>query len=112
MAYTTREREAPTDGSSGKAPLSRWQMITIALMLVGYAGYYLCRVHLSVATPLLLEAFKAQGLTKETAFISNIRRIRSAWKHARDFSTMFRARGPLRRPSVNQAVRQPQYGRR
>ncbi|HLK56743.1 MAG TPA: MFS transporter [Chthonomonadaceae bacterium] len=64
MAYTTRESEVPTDRAGGKPPLSRWQMLTIALMLVGYAGYYLCRVHLSVATPQLLEAFKAQGLTK------------------------------------------------
>ncbi len=41
-----------------------WQRITIALLLVGYAGYYLCRSDLSVATPLLIKAFGSQGLDK------------------------------------------------
>ncbi len=41
-----------------------WQKITIALLVVGYAGYYLCRVHLSVATPLIIDAFRSQGIDK------------------------------------------------
>jgi OPA family glycerol-3-phosphate transporter-like MFS transporter len=45
--------------------LRRWQWITLALMFLGYAGYYMCRVHLSVATPLLIDAFKAQGVDKK-----------------------------------------------
>jgi MFS transporter, OPA family, glycerol-3-phosphate transporter len=44
--------------------LRRWQRITLALMFLGYAGYYMCRVHLSVATPLLIDAFKTQGVDK------------------------------------------------
>lgn len=39
----------------------------LALMVVGYAGYYLCRVHLSVCTPQIIEQFRAQGVDK--AFI-------------------------------------------
>ena len=48
----------------GSPRLRVWQRITIALLLVGYAGYYLCRSDLSVATPLLIKTFGAQGLDK------------------------------------------------
>lgn len=34
------------------------QILVVALLTVGYAGYYLCRAHLSVSTPLLLQEFK------------------------------------------------------
>ena len=44
--------------------MRRWQRIIIALMGVGYAGYYLCRSDLSVATPYLIQAFGKQGLNK------------------------------------------------
>lgn len=40
---------------------TRWQLITLASLTVGYAGYYICRSNLSVASPLL----QAQGYTKE-----------------------------------------------
>ncbi|GAB5518839.1 MAG: MFS transporter [Rhodothermales bacterium] len=33
-------------------------------LVIGYAGYYVCRSNLSVATPLLLDAFGADGLDK------------------------------------------------
>jgi len=41
-------------------------------MLIGYAGYYLCRSDLSVATPLLIAQYGWQGLNKEAigAFVS------------------------------------------
>lgn len=44
-----------------------WQRLTIALLFLGYAGYYICRVHLSVATPLLIKSLGSQGVDK--AFI-------------------------------------------
>ncbi len=44
--------------------LTKWQKITIAMLVLGYAGYYLCRVHLSVSTPSLIEDH-ALGLTKK-----------------------------------------------
>jgi OPA family glycerol-3-phosphate transporter-like MFS transporter len=39
-----------------KAPnrLWRWQAITISLLVLGYAGYYLCRSDYSVALPLII----------------------------------------------------------
>jgi OPA family glycerol-3-phosphate transporter-like MFS transporter len=43
--------------------LRRWQCATGAVLLVGYAGYYVCRSNLSVAAPLLL-ADPAAGLDK------------------------------------------------
>jgi OPA family glycerol-3-phosphate transporter-like MFS transporter len=44
--------------------LRRWQEITAASLFVGYAGYYLGRTCLSIATP-LMEAAGSQGLTEE-----------------------------------------------
>lgn len=45
--------------------LAHWQTITAAALFSGYAGYYICRVNFSVATPLMLEEFASQGVTKE-----------------------------------------------
>jgi OPA family glycerol-3-phosphate transporter-like MFS transporter len=36
------------------------------MMIVGYAGYYLCRSHFSVCKPLILDEFKGQGINKQT----------------------------------------------
>ena len=47
------------------ARLRNWQRITVGSLIVGYAGYYVCRSNFSVATPLLLDAFGAQGIDKE-----------------------------------------------
>lgn len=44
--------------------LRAYQRLLIALMVVGYAGYYLCRSDLSVATPLLIGELKGQGVDK------------------------------------------------
>lgn len=53
---------------SPRAPVQKsiWPMVTVALMVVGYAGYYLCRSDLSVARPLIIDEFKGAGFTKET----------------------------------------------
>jgi OPA family glycerol-3-phosphate transporter-like MFS transporter len=47
----------------GDAHTRRWQGITLATLFVGYAGYYVCRSNLSVATPLLLDEYKG-SITK------------------------------------------------
>jgi sugar phosphate permease len=48
--------------------LRRWEWVTIALLVLGYAGYYLCRANFSVAKPMLIEELSASGvLTKEAA---------------------------------------------
>lgn len=44
--------------------LRLWQRITLALMIVGYAGYYLCRSNLSIVSPVLIKEFKPIGLDK------------------------------------------------
>ncbi len=40
---------------------SRWQVVTLVSLTVGYAGYYICRSNLSVGTSLIMAE---QGLTK------------------------------------------------
>lgn len=42
----------------------RREALTVALLVVGYAGYYACRSDLSVCTPLILAEFKSIGFTK------------------------------------------------
>jgi OPA family glycerol-3-phosphate transporter-like MFS transporter len=53
--------------------LRRGQTVTLISLVVGYAGYYVCRSNLSVATPLLLDAFGDQGIDKAMiGFISSV----------------------------------------
>lgn len=44
----------------------RWETTTVLSLVVGYAGYYICRSNFSVAAPLLLETFGPQGWDKST----------------------------------------------
>jgi OPA family glycerol-3-phosphate transporter-like MFS transporter len=46
------------------ARLRTWQRVTVGTLFVGYAGYYVCRSNLSVASPLLLAEYESAGLTK------------------------------------------------
>jgi OPA family glycerol-3-phosphate transporter-like MFS transporter len=55
------------DGNKA-APLS-WQVLTVSLLVVGYAGYYLCRSDLSVALPLLIEDLGKQGIPATVATV-------------------------------------------
>lgn len=48
-----------------RTALVKWQRLTLVSLFAGYSGYYLCRSNLSVATPLLLEAYGSRGLDKE-----------------------------------------------
>ena len=57
--------QPPSAPVRDSAHLRRWQRTTVITLMVGYAGYYFCRSNFSVATPLLLEEFGAQGLDKE-----------------------------------------------
>ena len=47
--------------------LMRWQWATVALMVAGYAGYYLCRSNLSVCIPLIRDDLVRQGLSANEA---------------------------------------------
>ncbi len=44
-------------------------MVTVVLLLSGYAGYYLCRSNLSVTLPLLIDHLAAHGMTSADARI-------------------------------------------
>lgn len=46
--------------------LQRWQFTTVSSLGVGYVGYYFCRSNLSVAAPLLLDEYGAEGFDKAT----------------------------------------------
>src|SRR5215472_9828960 len=39
-----------------------WQSVTVALLVVGYAGYYLCRSNLSVTLPMVEADLAARGM--------------------------------------------------
>jgi len=45
--------------------LRQHQRQLLILLTVGYAGYYLCRSNLSIATPLILREYNHLGVTKE-----------------------------------------------
>jgi sugar phosphate permease len=47
--------------------LALWQACTVALIAVGYAGYYLCRSDLSVAMPLLIREMTSRGVSPDSA---------------------------------------------
>lgn len=48
---------SPNDSSK----LLRWQALTVALLVLGYAGYYLCRSNFSVTLPLIIDELAAKG---------------------------------------------------
>jgi len=43
--------------TSSAVRLRTWQGVTVATLFTGYAGYYICRSNLSIATPLLLDEY-------------------------------------------------------
>jgi sugar phosphate permease len=49
--------------------LAHWQTLNVALLIVGYSGYYLCRSNLSVAMPLLLAELGRAGVSASAAQI-------------------------------------------
>jgi sugar phosphate permease len=49
--------------------LAVWQGLTIALLFIGYAGYYLCRSDFSVSLPLIIDELAAHGMSPAQAKI-------------------------------------------
>jgi len=49
--------------------LTRWRILTVALLVTGYAGYYLCRSDLAVAMPLLIAELARHGIAPDDAQI-------------------------------------------
>jgi sugar phosphate permease len=46
-----------------------WQGLTLALLIIGYAGYYLCRSNLSVCLPMIIDGMVRGGMDPATARI-------------------------------------------
>jgi len=44
-----------------------WQVLTVTLLVVGYAGYYLCRSDFSVVLPLIVRSLAARGISADVA---------------------------------------------
>jgi len=49
--------------------LAVWQAVTVTLLFIGYAGYYLCRSNFSVALPLIIDELAAHGINADQAKI-------------------------------------------
>lgn len=49
--------------------IRRWQGLTLALLITGYAGYYLCRSNLSVCLPMIAGDMTRGGMDPATARI-------------------------------------------
>jgi sugar phosphate permease len=49
------------------AKLRRWQGLTVGLMVLGYAGYYLCRSNLSVSLLAIAKDLTARGLASNVS---------------------------------------------
>ncbi len=49
--------------------LRRWQIATVLLLFCGYASLYFCRADLSVATPMLIEELRTQGMSQDEAMV-------------------------------------------
>lgn len=50
--------------------LVRYQIATVALLFLGYAGYYFCRSDLSVAIPLIIDELGKHGMDVKAATVS------------------------------------------
>lgn len=49
--------------------MRRWQAVTISMLVLGYAGYYLCRSDFSVALPLIIADMGRHGIPAGAATI-------------------------------------------
>ena len=69
----TENSAVPERGAAAiPAPAPRftiWHYVTIALLALGYTGYYFCRSDLSVVMPLLIQDLAHRGMTAHTAEI-------------------------------------------
>jgi len=49
------------------ASFTRWHLLTISLLVLGYSGYYFCRSDLSVVMPLLIRDLSQHGISPNVA---------------------------------------------
>ncbi len=55
--------------NTGDVPLSRWQFVTVALMVIGYSGCYLCRSNFSVMLTSIADELTQAGMSSDAAHI-------------------------------------------
>ena len=65
--------------TGGARRLKRWQRLTVELMVVGYAGFYLCRSNLSATMPMIIDDLARQGDRRRTRRRSGSASGRSRW---------------------------------
>src|SRR5262245_53720422 len=64
------EGDGDGDGAGERsARLARRQRLTVGLLVLGYAGYYLCRSNLSATIPLIIDDLSTRGMDADTAKI-------------------------------------------
>ncbi len=54
-------------GEAAPPALTRWHLLTISLLALGYSGYYFCRSDLSVVMPLLIRDLGQHGIAANVA---------------------------------------------
>jgi len=69
MKSSTGSVTAAAPDIQTRARFRRRQGLTLGLLVVGYAGYYLCRSHLSVTLPMIIDDLVRGGMGPATARI-------------------------------------------
>ena len=57
----------PMRAPSSNRRLLAWQILTVALLVTGYSGFYICRSNLSVTLPLITSDWVARGVPPQVA---------------------------------------------
>ena len=59
--------QSPDAPLPNPTPFTRWHLLTVSLLALGYAGYYFCRSDLSVVLPLLIKDLGVHGIPANVA---------------------------------------------
>lgn len=68
-AQTQFPAQAGDPAAPAPANFTRWHLLTISLLVLGYSGYYFCRSDLSVVMPLLMRDLGNHGIAANAAQI-------------------------------------------
>ncbi len=66
-SLTSRLETQNTTPALERPPFTRWHLLTISLLALGYSGYYFCRSDLSVVMPLLIRDLGQHGISPNVA---------------------------------------------
>lgn len=67
--HDTESSVSPSAASQETHIFTRWHLLTIALLVLGYSGYYFCRSDFSVALPLLKQDLAQHGIPLNVATV-------------------------------------------